>query len=157
MTKPQSDARHVCADAVVAAPANVARTRLTAALGRIGTSDGDGGPAGGIVLAVGPRPRGAPTKTVIAELGGATEHASTYVQQLRWLPTGKVADWYPSLDGLVAITPIDDTASLLSIVARYVPPFGRAGAVVDRIAMARVAEATVRVIAARLARAISSE
>ena len=155
MTNPRTDSRHVSADAVVTAPAHVARARLTAALGRIGGGDGGGGPAGGIALAVGPRRHGAPTKLVNAELGDATERSSTYLQQLRWVPTGKVADWYPSLDGLVAITKVDENTSLLSIVARYVPPFGRAGAAIDRLAMARVADATVRVIADRLARAMS--
>jgi len=157
VTKLRADDRHVCADAVITTSATVARTRLLPALGRLGTGDGDGGPAGGITLAVGPRPHGAPTKLVTAQLGESDDIAASYVQQLRWVPTGKVADWYPSLEAVVAITPVDATTCLLSIVARYVPPFGRAGAAVDRLAMARVANATLRVIATRLAQALSSE
>jgi len=155
MNELRTDGRHVCADSVVTTSAGVAHARLMRAFERLDAGDGAGGPAGGITLAVGPRRRGGPRKKVSAQIGDTSERSTTYVQQLRWAPTGKVADWYPTLDGVVAVTPVDANTCLLSIVARYTPPFGRAGAAVDRLAMARVADATVRVIADRLARAIS--
>jgi len=59
------------------------------------------------------------------------------------------------MDGRIGITAVDATTCLLSFAADYVPPLGRLGERLDQYAMSRVAEATARVIADRLARTLS--
>jgi hypothetical protein len=107
-------------------------------------------------LVVGPR-RGSdfPAKQVLGTVRGPLRRASTYLFELHWEPTGATAAAYPTLDATLGITTIDTTGSLLSVVAHYSPPFGTAGAIADRAAMSRVANATVTSVLHRLAHAIT--
>ena len=97
------------------------------------------------------------TKQVAATLAAPQQHGSTYVFSLHWQPVGFGARAYPALDAKLAVTPVDESTSLLTIAADYVPPFGRLGATADRTAMSRVAEATVVALVHRLARDITRQ
>jgi hypothetical protein len=110
----------------------------------------------GLRLVVGPSRRAHfPAKTVHATFAGPQHTGSTYVFELQWEPVGAGAAAYPTLDARVGITPVSATGSLLSIVARYHPPFGAVGAAADRAALSRVADATVTSVLHRLAHAIT--
>ena len=62
--------------------------------------------------------------------------------QLVWEPIDH-ADIYPAITADLEIEPIDDRRTMVSLLAAYEPPLGRIGAVVDRVAMHRIAEAAL--------------
>ena len=63
--------------------------------------------------------------------------------QLSWEPLDH-SDIYPTVRADLEIEPIDDRRTMVSLLASYEPPLGRIGAVVDRVAMHRVAESALR-------------
>jgi hypothetical protein len=63
--------------------------------------------------------------------------------QLSWEPV-EHEDVYPTVTADLEIEPIDDHRTMVSLLASYQPPLGRIGAVVDRVAMHRVAESALR-------------
>jgi len=63
--------------------------------------------------------------------------------QLSWEPV-EHEDIYPTVTADLEIEPIDDRRTMVSLLASYQPPLGRIGAVVDRVAMHRVAESALR-------------
>jgi hypothetical protein len=63
--------------------------------------------------------------------------------QLSWEPV-EHKDVYPAVTADLEIEPIDDRRTMVSLLASYQPPLGRIGAVVDRVAMHRVAESALR-------------
>jgi hypothetical protein len=62
---------------------------------------------------------------------------------IRWLATGPAGPLFPALDGNLELYPAGDARTAISLTGCYEPPFGRSGAVVDRLVMRRVAEATL--------------
>jgi hypothetical protein len=62
--------------------------------------------------------------------------------QLMWEPLDR-GDAYPAITADLEIEPIDEKRTMISLLASYEPPLGRIGAVVDRMAMHRVAEAAL--------------
>jgi hypothetical protein len=62
--------------------------------------------------------------------------------QLAWEPIDH-GDTYPVITADLEIEPIDDKRTMVSLLASYEPPLGRIGAVVDRVAMHRIAEAAL--------------
>jgi len=63
--------------------------------------------------------------------------------QLSWEPLDH-EDIYPTVSADLEIEPIDDRRTMVSLLASYKPPLGRIGAVVDRVAMHRLAESALR-------------
>lgn len=63
--------------------------------------------------------------------------------QLSWEPIAH-EDIYPTVTADLEIEPIDDRRTMVSLLASYQPPLGRIGAVVDRVAMHRVADSALR-------------
>ena len=63
--------------------------------------------------------------------------------QLSWEPINH-EDVYPVVTADLEIEPIDENRTMVSLLASYQPPLGRIGAVVDRVAMHRVAESALR-------------
>jgi hypothetical protein len=63
---------------------------------------------------------------------------------LRWEATGVTGELFPVLDAELILTPAGEDRSRLELVGTYRPPLGRAGVVLDRVIMGRVAEATIR-------------
>jgi len=63
--------------------------------------------------------------------------------QLSWEPLDH-DDIYPTVNADLEIEPIDERRTMVSLLASYTPPLGRIGAVVDRVAMHRLAESALR-------------
>ena len=63
--------------------------------------------------------------------------------QLSWEPLDH-EDVYPIVTADLEIEPIDERRTMVSLLASYKPPLGRIGAVVDRVAMHRIAESALR-------------
>ena len=58
---------------------------------------------------------------------------------------------FPTLDGDLVVTPLDDGRARLEVMARYDPPFGRTGRVIDDVLLHGLAESTIRAFLARAA------
>jgi hypothetical protein len=82
-------------------------------------------------------------RTVVVELGQAIRSGSKTVFPLRWTASGAVG-LFPSLDADLEVAPLRPGRTQLSMSARYVPPFGTVGRVIDRAVLSRVAEATLK-------------
>jgi hypothetical protein len=78
-------------------------------------------------------------------------HGTTMTAPLRWEATGVAGDLFPVLDADLILMPDGDDRSRLRLIGSYRPPFGRAGAVLDRAIMSRVAAATIRSLLERTA------
>ena len=63
--------------------------------------------------------------------------------RLTWAPTER-RELHPTISADLEIEPIDESRTMVSLLASYVPPLGRLGAVVDRVALHRVTEAALR-------------
>jgi hypothetical protein len=62
---------------------------------------------------------------------------------LRWEATGATGDLFPVLDAELILSSAGEGRSRLELLGSYRPPWGRAGVVVDKMIMGRVAEATI--------------
>jgi hypothetical protein len=82
-------------------------------------------------------------RTVVVELGDSVRSGSTIVFPLRWVASSG-AGLFPSLDADLEVAPLGPGRTQLAMSARYVPPFGSVGRVIDRAALSRVAEATLK-------------
>ncbi|HHC09413.1 MAG TPA: hypothetical protein ENK55_11950 [Actinobacteria bacterium] len=63
-------------------------------------------------------------------------------RRLRWVPLDH-REIHPVVEADLEAEPIDDRRTMLSLLASYVPPMGRLGTAVDRVALHRVAEAAL--------------
>jgi hypothetical protein len=82
-------------------------------------------------------------RTVTVELGRPLTMPTKTVLPLRWTATG-VSGVFPSLDADLEIAPLGPDQTQLAMSARYVPPLGALGRVIDRAVLFRVAEATLK-------------
>jgi hypothetical protein len=82
-------------------------------------------------------------RTVVVELGESVRSGSTVVFPLRWVASAG-AGLFPSLDADLEVAPLRPGRTQLAMSARYVPPFGPVGRVLDRAVLSRVAEATLK-------------
>jgi hypothetical protein len=92
-------------------------------------------------------------RTVAVELGRSVRTGSTFVFPLRWAASAG-AGLFPSLDADLEVAPIRPGRTQLAMSARYAPPFGTLGRVIDRAVLSRVAEATLKDFLDRVADAI---
>jgi hypothetical protein len=95
-------------------------------------------------------------KEVQIELGTALRIPSKTILPLTWTATGP-ARLFPSLDADLEIAPLGRNRTQLSISARYRPPFGPVGRVLDRALLHRVAEATLKDFLDRVGEALRAE
>ena len=51
---------------------------------------------------------------------------------------------FPTLDGDLVVTRLDDQRARLAVMARYDPPFGRTGRIIDDVLLHGLAESTIR-------------
>ncbi len=65
---------------------------------------------------------------------------------LRWEATGATGELFPVLDADLILARHGAEQSLLTLTGSYRPPFGRAGAALDRTLMNRLASATIRAL-----------
>jgi hypothetical protein len=94
-------------------------------------------------------------RKVVVELRRPVRSESKTVFPLRWKASGP-AGLFPSLDADLEIAPLGTGRTQLAMSARYVPPFGALGRVVDRAVLSRVAEATLKDFLDRVAFAITA-
>jgi hypothetical protein len=82
-------------------------------------------------------------KKVEIELGAPRGTVSVTALPITWRATG--AQWlFPRLDGDIELAALGSARTQLSISARYEPPLGVVGRVLDRALLHRVAEATLK-------------
>lgn len=82
-------------------------------------------------------------RTVVVELGPSVRSGSKTVFPLRWAASG-ASGLFPSLDADLEVASLRPGRTQLAMSARYVPPFGPVGRVIDRALLSRVAEATLK-------------
>jgi hypothetical protein len=92
-------------------------------------------------------------RTVAVELGQSVRSGSKIVFPMRWTAS-EAAGLFPSLDADLEVAPLRPGRTQLAMSARYVPPFGTVGRVIDRAVLSRVAEATLKDFLDRVADAI---
>jgi hypothetical protein len=93
-------------------------------------------------------------RTVALELGHPVRSGSKTVFPLRWVASGPGVGLFPSLDADLEVASLRPGRTQLAMSAMYVPPFGTIGRVIDRAALSRVAEATLKDFLDRVADAI---
>lgn len=81
------------------------------------------------------------TRRVVVRLGEPVEFPSRLSIPMTWEPGGRLL---PRLEGELELGALGEGRTQLSISGRYDPPLGVVGRTVDRIALHRVAEATVK-------------
>lgn len=96
------------------------------------------------VMPVGPRGAHGPSRDVLVRVVPTRQEQGHAVVALRWEAVGPTGKLFPSLDGNLTLTTVDDGTSLLSIVASYRAPLGALGEALDRSVLSRVASATVK-------------
>ena len=82
-------------------------------------------------------------KQVHIELGPPIQFPSKTVLPMSWRATG-AGGLFPSLDSDIEVAALGPRRTQLSISARYRPPLGAVGRVIDRALLHRVAEATLK-------------
>lgn len=83
-------------------------------------------------------------RTVQVRLGRSIRAATKTVVPFSWEPIGSAHGLFPTLDADLEIAPLGPAATQLAISARYAPPLGVVGRMLDRAVMHRVAEATIK-------------
>jgi hypothetical protein len=94
-------------------------------------------------------------RTVVVELGKPIRSGSKTVFPLRWAASGP-AGLFPALDADLEVAALGHERTQLAMSARYVPPFGTVGRIIDRAVLSRVAEATLKDFLDRVADTIMS-
>jgi hypothetical protein len=89
-------------------------------------------------------------RTVAVELGNLVRSGSKTVFPLRWAALGRGG----LFDADLEVASLRPGRTQLAMSARYVPPFGAVGRMIDRAALSRVAEATLKDFLDRVADAI---
>ncbi len=107
-------------------------------------------------LRVGPfgEMRGA-SKLIRVQFLAPVRRGATMSVPLRWEAAGAVGDLFPVLDADLILVRDGDDRVRLGLSGSYRPPFGRAGAVLDRAVMKRVAAATIRSLLEGMAHSIA--
>jgi hypothetical protein len=82
-------------------------------------------------------------RQVAIELGTPIHTAGKTVLPLRWMPTD-ASGLFPPLEADLEVAPLAPNRTQLAMSARYVPPLGSVGQVIDRAFLYRVAEATLK-------------
>jgi hypothetical protein len=93
-------------------------------------------------------------RRVAIEFGEPVHTPTKTVLPLRWNAAG-AAGLFPSLDADLEIAAMGPERTQLAMSARYVPPLGVLGRVIDRTILFRVAEATLKDFLDRVAEALS--
>jgi hypothetical protein len=92
-------------------------------------------------------------RTVEIEFAAGVRAGTRAIFPLRWSASGP-GGMFPALDADLAVAPLGVEGTQLSISARYVPPLGKFGKLIDRAILSRVAEATVKDFLDRVAAAV---
>lgn len=92
-------------------------------------------------------------KTVEFQLEDLQVTVDKVTLALTWTATGPTA-LFPKMEADLAIEPLGSDLTQLSFQGSYTPPFGAAGLLLDKWALHRVAEASVKNLVDRVAKAL---
>jgi hypothetical protein len=92
-------------------------------------------------------------RTVEVEFAAGVYAGTKAIFPFRWSASGP-GGVFPALDADLEVAPLGVGCTQLSISARYVPPLGKVGKVIDRAVLSRVAEATLKDFLDRVAAAV---
>ena len=95
-------------------------------------------------------------REVAIEFGQPVRMAGKTVLPLRWTATG-ARGLFPSLEADLEVAPLAGSHTQLAMSARYVPPLGPIGRMIDRAVLFRVAEATLKDFLDRVGKALVLE
>jgi hypothetical protein len=95
-------------------------------------------------------------KKVKLEFGRPVTLPAKTLLPMRWRPQGGGEGLFPVLDADLEIAPMGPDVTQLAITARYEPPFGAVGRLIDRAVLHRVAEATLKDFLDRVGMAIAA-
>jgi len=95
------------------------------------------------------------SKLVQVRLLEAIRRSDTLSFPLRWEATGAAGELFPVLDADLVLAPAGAGRVRVGLAGTYRPPFGRAGQVLDRAIMNRLANATIHSLLAGIAEALS--
>ena len=109
-----------------------------------------------VVLRVGPfRGTWGLSKLVRVCFAEPVRRGATITVPLRWEATGTAGELFPVLDADLILARHGDGQTLLALTGSYRPPFGQAGAILDRVIMHRLATATIHSLLEGLSHAIT--
>ncbi|HET9672500.1 MAG TPA: hypothetical protein VFQ40_06585 [Actinomycetota bacterium] len=83
-------------------------------------------------------------RTVQLRLGTPIRAATKTVVPFSWEALGPTRGLFPTLDADLEIAPLGPARTQVAISARYAPPLGAVGRMLDRAVLHRVAEATIK-------------
>jgi hypothetical protein len=92
-------------------------------------------------------------KRVTVQLGNPVQFPSKLSLPMTWKPGGWLL---PRLDAELELAPLGKARTQLAINGRYEPPLGTVGRTVDRLALHRVAEATIKDFLDRVAATLTA-
>jgi hypothetical protein len=95
-------------------------------------------------------------RQVKIEFGHPVRTNSKVVMPLRWVAAG-AAGLFPTLEADLEVAPLAAGSTQLAMSARYVPPLGPIGKVIDRAVLFRVAEATLKDFLDRVGEALLAD
>jgi hypothetical protein len=136
-----------------AARAGLARLAASGALSG-SAQDAYGGTTAGIAAQVGVAGISRLVRVQACELPSSPDSAGLAI---RWEAAGSGSGVFPVLDADLRLSPAGEQLTLLTLTGSYRPPFGRAGAAVDRAVMHRAATATVRNFLASMAAVLTRQ
>jgi len=93
-------------------------------------------------------------RTVEIEFAPEVRAGNKAIFPFRWSASGP-GGVFPAMDADLEVAPLGADSTQLSISARYVPPLGKLGRLIDRAVLSRVAEATVKDFLDRVALAVT--
>jgi hypothetical protein len=94
-------------------------------------------------------------RSILLRVDPVVRIGATAIVPLHW-EAAHGAGLFPSMDADLEISPLGD-ATHLAVSARYIPPMGRFGRLVDRALLHRVAEATIKDFLDRVAAAVVAD
>ena len=143
--------------AYVEAPAAAVRTRLLEGAGAWlgGYATHAAGEGDDIRVRLGPTGLGRPLgKEIVVTMGEPQPRGTATIIPLTWRAAG-AAGLFPVFRGDLEVAVLGERHTQLSLWGQYDPPFGTIGGALDRIALHRIAEASVRAFLRDVARALS--
>jgi hypothetical protein len=95
------------------------------------------------------------SKLVHVRFADPTTRNGSLTVAVRWEAAGTAGELFPVLDADLALTGDGDERTRLRLDGSYRPPLGRAGVALDRVALSRIAVATIRSLTESVAEAIA--
>lgn len=83
-------------------------------------------------------------RSVEVQLHAPVRTTSKTILPFSWRATGSTAGLFPTLEADLEVASLDPATTQLAISARYSPPLGVVGRMLDRAVLHRVAEATIK-------------